>query len=172
MVGSVGGVLLDAAGGSYQFFAATLGPEAMGALSSKAANPIAAVELLACLIALALWANEVRDRAVIGFVDNESAKCALVKGGSAAQDVATICGDVCAAEIALAAVLYWERVPSSSNISDAPSRGARPVALPGLPSPRQRTIELTSFGDRGSGVAASHLYVRGMRNVRVRPDSP
>ena len=171
-MGSVGGVLLDAAGGSYQFFAATLGPEAMDALSSKAANPIAAVELLACLIALALWADEVRHRAVIGFVDNEAAKCALVKGGSAAQDVAAICGDVCAAEIALAAVLYWERVPSSSNIADAPSRGARPVALPGLTSPRQRTLELTSAGVRGHEVGAAHLFMRGLRNVRVRPESP
>ena len=163
-MGSVGGVLLDAAGGSYQFFAATLGPAAMGALSSKAANPIAAVELLACLVALSLWADAVRGRAVIGFVDNESAKCALVKGASAAQDVATICGDVCAAEIALAAVFYWERVPSRSNIADAPSRGVRPVALPGFTSPSQRTLELDSKG--GLCDASCHL-LRGIRDIRV-----
>ena len=56
LVGSIGGVLLDAAGGVYQFFAAQVAEDTMRALSSKAANPIAAVELMAALVAVLLWA--------------------------------------------------------------------------------------------------------------------
>ena len=34
-----------------------------------------------------------------------------------------------------AIVAYWERVASSSNLADAPSRGAQPALLPGWPAP-------------------------------------
>ena len=171
LAGSIGGVLLDAAGGSCQFFSASVCPWLMREFSTKAANPIAAVELLAVLASLLLWSEELRSRAVLGFVDNESAKHALVKGMSASQDSGAICGEVCAIEISQASLIYWERVPSKSNIADEPSRGTRPFALPGFTLPSQNFLsELTH---RGRAAPAASRLIRGLRDIRlVQPESP
>ena len=143
----------------------------MHEFSTKAANPIAAVELLAVLASFVLWSGELRGRAVLGFVDNESAKHALVKGMSASPDSGAICGEVCALEISQASLMYWERVPSKSNIADEPSRGIRPFALPGLTCPSQNFLsELTH---RGRAAPAASRFVRGLRDIRLdQPDTP
>ena len=169
LVGTVGGVLLDPADGTYLYFSGTLSLAAMRQMSSKAANPIAAVEALAVLLAVLFWSERMRSRTVLAFVDNEPAKAALVKGSSAAGDLATICGDVCAAEIKHHMLCFWERVPSASNVADPPSRGLAPPALGGLSPPsRSFASELTFRTFRA--YRCSHL-LKGVRDSAI-DDSP
>ena len=95
----------------------------MSALCQTSHNPICAVELLAVLCAMRLWRGRLSHRASLCFVDNDPAKHALVRGGSAVFDVASIVQATCELEIAGRMLSYIERVPSSSNPADAPSRG-------------------------------------------------
>ena len=104
-------------------------------LSSAASNPIAAIELVAVWVALLLWGPKMAHRAVLAFVDNDPAKHALVRGGSGVAEIASIVDAICTLEIDRRAMLYYERVPSSSNIADPPSRGVRPGALEHFDSP-------------------------------------
>ena len=161
---------MDPADGTYAFFAARLSPAVMAQLVSKAANPIAAVEALAVLLAFFVWDRRLRARTVLGFVDNEAAKQALVKGSSAAEDVAAIVGDICAAEIKDQSLCFWERVPSASNVADPPSRGVCPPALAGLSPPRRASAELDFDVSRAKH---SCRLLGGLRDiVPLRPDSP
>ena len=140
----------------------------MARMSSAAANPIAAVELLAILVATLLWTNVIRSRAVIGFVDNEPAKHAMVRGGSPVEHLAALGGEVCSIEILHRALCYWERVPSQSNIADPPSRGEVPPTLPGFGPPLR--ISLLELGERAR---RSHPFLEGMRDVTsLRPGAP
>ena len=170
-MGTVGGVLLDPADGTYLYFSGTLSPAAMSQLSSKAANPIAAVEALAVLLAVLFWAERIRSRPVLAFVDNEPAKAALVKGSSASGDLATICGDICEAEIRLQALCFWERVPSASNVADPPSRGRVPPALGGLSLPSRSLASELKFRTF-AGLRSSQL-LKGVRDSAIdAPASP
>ena len=135
VVGTIGGVLLDPSDGTYRYFGGTLSQSVMRALTSESANPIAAVEVLAVWAALALWEGRVSNRAVLGFVDNDPAKHALVRGSSPGADLAACVDAACALEIRAKALCYWERVPSVSNVSDDPSRGVIPTRLAGFGEP-------------------------------------
>ena len=56
------------------------------------------------------------------FVDNDSARHALIKGGSPSQASAQLVGLFWTAEAHLRSYVWVERVASSSNIADGPSR--------------------------------------------------
>ena len=133
-VASIGGVLFDPASGYCGFFAAELLPKTLKEIGGDSANPIAAVELLAVVCAMEVWFTTCRGRSVLAFVDNDSAKHALVKGGSSTPTLALLCQQVCDREIAGRILAYFERVPSASNIADPPSRGIAPPAVPGWPA--------------------------------------
>ena len=56
------------------------------------------------------------------FVDNDSARHALIRGGSPSSASAYLVSAFWKAETALLAYVWVERVPSASNIADGPSR--------------------------------------------------
>ena len=68
------------------------------------------------------WADRLRGRRALAFVDNDAAKYAVISGTS--QNIASSClveslwEDVSE----LQSFLWVERVPSESNISEGPSR--------------------------------------------------
>ena len=132
----------------------------MERMSSAAANPIAVVELLAVLVAVSVWRDRVHGRAVLAFVDNEPAKHALIRGGSSVADVASVVGDICAAEIQEQALIFFERVPTGSNVADPPSRGEVPPRLPGWMAPQRQP--LAKLGGRGA--QGPHPFLEGMRD--------
>ena len=55
--------------------------------------------------------------------------------------VSLLCEQVCEVEVQARALLFYERVPSASNIADPPSRGRAPPAIPGWPAPVRLSIE-------------------------------
>ena len=130
-VGTIGGLLLLPHMKLAFYFAGVITSTFLVGLAGVSQNPIGQVELVAVLVALHLWESELQSRAMIGFVDNEAAKHALVRGLSAQATMAALCDVACSAEIRQGASWFWERVPSESNGADAPSRGAPPLAPPG-----------------------------------------
>ena len=165
--GSIGGALLIPSLGLYRFFAASISREAMSALLRESQNPIAAIELAAVLIGFILWAADFSGQACIVFVDNDAAKHALVKGASANQAMTAICDTASMFEIEARSICYFERVPSSSNLADAPSRGVAPQQLRGWPSPARTLLvgNIPQEGDIGDALARA---VRADRREDLR----
>ena len=93
------------------------------------------VELLAIHVGLVLFSAVLAGRPTIGFVDNEPARHAIIRGTSGILEAAKVVQGICDTEIKLRLLCYWARVPSSSNLADAPSRGEEPEVLPGWPRP-------------------------------------
>jgi hypothetical protein len=85
---------------------------------------ICQAELLAVPVALQTWRQKLSNRDVIFFVDNEPAKDALIHGisSSASSSQLVASARLICAEAGLG--VWYARVPSPSNIADAPSRGS------------------------------------------------
>ena len=120
---SIGGIIF-AQGMRPQTFGAMLTKEATRKLASKIGQTqiIGQAELLPVLVAKYIWRSILANRRVIYFVDNDSARLALVRGYS---PVITSLGIImrCAHQDALSRSSSWyARVPSKSNIGDGPSR--------------------------------------------------
>ena len=62
---------------------------------------------------------------MVHFVDNESAKFALIKGTTGEKTSAWIVQQYWRKEVELESFSWLERVPSASNCADGPSRGAK-----------------------------------------------
>ena len=74
------------------------------------------------LLARCTWAEAIRHRRVVFFVDNDSAKDCLVAGRSSSQHSRKILMEICRHELACQTWSCYSRVPSFSNPADAPSR--------------------------------------------------
>ena len=84
-------------------------------------------ELLPCLAARIIWADRLRNRLVINYIDNDAARFAMIKGSSPTKDSAWLAGATWDQEAEIGAFSWFERVPSPSNPSDGPSRGKAPM---------------------------------------------
>ena len=157
----IGGVLLDPHTGSFSYFSAVVGAGLTHKLFENSGNPIASIELLGVACALLLWDALLVDRSLIMFVDNEATKCCLVKGYSPQVDMMSICSLCTRAEIEQGSVLYFERVPSASNIGDGPSRFRLPPPLPQWGAATRTRLDDKAISWSTWGVAFS----RGIRDA-------
>ena len=130
--GTIGGVLVDPASSKYLYFMGAIEPRVMRYLLSLSANPICQVELLAVLASFVLLNSPLAGRPCVVWVDNEATKAALIKACSGQAHIAEILAAVALLESATQMRCWFERVPSLSNISDAPSRGRPPPPVLGL----------------------------------------
>ena len=80
-------------------------------------------EAFAVVLARLAFASMVTGRRTIFFVDNESSREVLVKGSSRSRTLLMLGALFFQLETADGAITWLERVPSASNIADAPSRG-------------------------------------------------
>ena len=83
---------------------------------------IAQAELIPVLLARLTWPNELRGVRVLIFVDNNSARFALIKGYSPVLASAEIVGDIWMWDALEGTTPWYERTPSPSNLGDGPSR--------------------------------------------------
>eukprot|EP00435_Cladocopium_sp_Y103_P035488 s3870_g9.t1 len=85
-------------------------------------NLIGEFETLTVALALKLWCRTISSSQVMIYIDNEGSKFALIRGYSDSLAISIICHLV-AQQLDDHFVLPWySRVPSSSNLSDFPSR--------------------------------------------------
>ena len=129
------------------WFAMAISADSLEILMRTAKNPIIAIELIGVLVSLILFSEVLDGRAFLGFVDNEPGKHSIVKGTSSSVEASKIVEDICHLEIDMKALAFWERIPSQSNMADAPSRGLRPESVPGWRDPRR--VEARAVHDRG-----------------------
>jgi hypothetical protein len=135
-VGGIGAVLLDPVDRSYFFFQAVIDGKYMEDFLAKGAKTvIMELEILPVLLSRLVWCKRLQHRSHVSFVDNDSAKCGLVAGYSANVVACELITRVSAADISMGALPWYDRVPSLSNLADAPSRGVVPAALNGWAAP-------------------------------------
>ena len=83
---------------------------------------IGQAELAPVSVSVAIWDQLLEGREVIIFIDNDSARDAMIRGYSPSLASARIIGEAWARIAQLAASVWFERVPGVSNIADGPSR--------------------------------------------------
>ena len=79
-------------------------------------------EIYPAVVAKRLWRLHVKNKRVIHFIDNESARVAFIKGYSPVMESAAMLADFWALESKLGSYSWFERVPSAASPADGPSR--------------------------------------------------
>ncbi len=81
------------------------------------------IEMYAALLVRFRYRDLLLNRPCIFFIDNEAARIALLKGVSPSISLFRMTHAVSVLDAAKPCGIWYERVPSFSNISDLPSRG-------------------------------------------------
>ena len=118
---TIGGLLY--VDGCYRYYACHVPKQLVELWKTSSKHVIAMVELYAVVVGRFTWKKYLDGRKAISFVDNESAKEALVKGTSHNGHFRSLLLQMEVAEQDIRAWLWISRVPSHSNPSDGPSRG-------------------------------------------------
>ena len=138
-VGSIGGVLVNPSGVAIEFFGSLVPDYIMNAFLSEAKHPIFELELLPVLVALCTWKKYLNCCQCVFFLDNEAAKGALIHGATKTLFGEKIISAFVNFEMQQQVKVWFSRVPTSSNVSDKPSRmdfkevldvGATQVSIP------------------------------------------
>ena len=93
------------------------------------------------LISKIHWSRRLRRRSTFYFVDNEAAKNTLITAYSSHPIVSKLLSAAAGLDVTDSSLSWFERVPSPSNVADAPSRGEPPLRLPGLPPPSEEQVD-------------------------------
>jgi hypothetical protein len=129
-----GAVMFDPEDGALETFGAYIQPDLMHILTDgwDKMQIVGQSELVPCVAAKQVWRKRLRGRLVFHYIDNEAAKCGLIKGTSPTRDSAWLINELWAKEAEQGSHSWFERVPSASNCADDPSRGrARDVKVAG-----------------------------------------
>ena len=81
-------------------------------------------EILAILLALCTFRDQLESRKVVLYSDNVGAEHATAKGSSKAWDHNRLVHQIWSLALAHRIKLWVERVPSEDNLADCPSRGS------------------------------------------------
>eukprot|EP00971_Amphidinium_carterae_P351363 6492074-Amphidinium_carterae.3 len=81
-------------------------------------------EILPVVLAKRVWAAKLVDQSVIAFIDNEAARCSLLKSSCRNGTGLHLIHESLRSDIVLRARFWCARVPSASNPADLPSRNA------------------------------------------------
>jgi hypothetical protein len=122
-VATIGGVLCCRGSAPDRFFGTTVPPDIVEFLAQQSGSQvIGQIELAPIWVAKILWNEAITDARTIHFVDNNSAKFALIRGYSAVCSSGRLVDACWSLDAELGTASWYSRVPSPSNISDAPSR--------------------------------------------------
>ena len=121
---SVGGVLTDKADGPLACFGEPVPRDAVlkwsKAKTAKQLNFEA--EIMPLLVALTCWPDRLEDCLLLVFIDNDAARHAWVSATAKTKHARNMIHSALSLEAQLGIVSYFCRVPTHSNIADAPSR--------------------------------------------------
>lgn len=119
----IGGVAVSPCG-VWQHFTIHLDAEQRALLGEQDKKQIIfEAETLAAVVALALWAPQIRFKRSVLFVDNEGTKFSLIKGYADNGTVDRLSQVFASVESQAHTYLWISRVASFSNVADEPSRG-------------------------------------------------
>ena len=108
-------------------------------------NVIHELEVLPVTVCRLIWPHMFRDRDVLAFVDNDAATSTLINGYSQNAMACRMASIITESDIELNTRVWCDRVPSSSNLADDPSRGKDAAPLAGWSAPH-RSPALEALG--------------------------
>ena len=120
--GSVGGILYNPLGKCWKFFGESVPCEIMTDLFGRSQNPIHELEVLPVLLAADLWGHHYARAQVVYFIDNESSRMTHIRGTGETIRASCLIRTFVNIEHDRQHRVWFGRVPSHSNPSDAPSR--------------------------------------------------
>ena len=120
---SIGGVMF-VPGQAPRAFGCEMQDSDIEAWKSKStqAQVIGQAEIFPVLVAKLTWAEQLRGRRVIFFLDNESAKIALIRAYSPVLSSLKMVMESSAWDFHNQCSVWYARVPTSCNVADDPSR--------------------------------------------------
>ena len=119
-----GGVLVSPSGKPTNFFSFELPGKDLEKLNPTAKKTaIFQCEFFAVLVALNLWQQQLTNRQVVFYVDNDGVRSVLISCSTSNPVGHALLIKTLELEGALALSSWFTRVPSKSNIADDPSRG-------------------------------------------------
>ena len=119
---SVGGVLVSPSGSLVQCFGEEVPRLLVGLLLKFSDHPIYEVEVLPVLLALKLWMRFLSGCPTVFYLDNVAARASYIKGVGANNSATSFVKEFVQLESRLRIYSWFGRVPSHSNVADAPSR--------------------------------------------------
>ena len=79
---------------------------------------------MALLVGLVLWKKQVRGRPCVCYVDNNATRDVAIAGRARTQPGLSLVSELLRLEDSIGLTAWYARVPSLSNIADAPSRNS------------------------------------------------
>ena len=121
---SIGAVLADQRGQVLRFFGHVVSEEIVSGWGPPdKVQHIFEAEVLPYALALHLWADVLRKCCVFAFIDNEAAKASWIAGHANSQVACAVIHHGTIFEADQDVAPFFVRVPTTSNLGDAPSRG-------------------------------------------------
>ena len=109
--------------GGPEFFGVSVGPRLLATWADSAsAQVIGQAELLPVLLAASTWSHILAQKPVVVFIDNDSARHGLINGYSPVRRSAAMIAAATRLFSTLGSHVWYGRVPTASNLADAPSR--------------------------------------------------
>ena len=118
---TIGGIISD--GNKLEYFACRVPDQLVADWFSSYKHIRGLVEMYAVLVAAKMWADTLRSRRAIYFIDNQSSLDALIKGTSTSALFRALLERWENLDANSEAMNWFARVPSHSNPADGPSRG-------------------------------------------------
>lgn len=120
---TVGGLVMDPVSGAQEMFGCKV-PEAITRSWRVGTQKqvIGKAEILPVLMCAYMYDESLRDSRALIFIDNESARYAYIKGYSPSVASGRMLSAFWRIVARAQAYPWFERVPSASNVADAPSR--------------------------------------------------
>ena len=119
---SIGGVLVSPHGALVQCFGEAVPQALVDLLLKFSDHPIYEVEVLPVLLALKVWMRFLTGCPTVFYLDNVAARASYIKGTGANHSANSFIKEFVQLESRLKIYSWFGRVPSHSNIADAPSR--------------------------------------------------
>ena len=120
--------MIDAEDGAYEVFQGKVEGEFLQILThgGEKSQIAGQAEMIFCIISRMLWADRLQHRCCLHYIDNEAARCGLIRGYSPVRDNAFLNQLFWVEERTRMAFSWFDRVPSPSNIVDPPPGGRPP----------------------------------------------
>jgi hypothetical protein len=136
----VGGVLYDEYGRAMRYFSDCLEASdlAVSGFPEHKQTFIFETEILAVIVALQIWKEEIADRPIVIFVDNNSAKDVAISGSARTKTPLMLVSLLLTLEDEISIVPWYARVPSNSNPADEPPRSDKELESLGQRAPRNK----------------------------------
>ena len=119
----LGGALFDSRGNALSYFCLNLPAELLSRLRETSKHPIYEIEMMAIWAALSIWSDRLSNSYTVVYTDIEAARGAFISCKSSTPPGRCILEACVDLEETSRCRIWYGRVPTHSNIADAPSRG-------------------------------------------------